>query len=250
MSKQNTYRRGGLKTVKSQRAYILIFSLILLALMLVASLSYFEQSSSSLQISGYNRDSSESLMLAESAMNLVYGNFVFDKDLDDDQIVDNIAPLNIDNPTAENGIPVEYAYYISNGTGIDQQLPSLLQRVANGEARNSGGTGNGHSFSASQNVLLIENLFTGSAKPIVFELNSQGQLVPSTKSWATLSTTHTKSAAGWLELVRNPQLEGTIQVYVQAVSKVGDSKSYVQRLIGAYPTTLGINLGGLNESSL
>jgi len=250
MSKQTIFKQGGLKNQIYQDAYILLLSIVLLLALLMASLNFFEQSTDSIQISGYNRDSSESLLFAESAMNMLYGQFVFDKDLDGDTEIDNIEKLNVDNPES---LPLSYSYFVTAGNGIDQSLPSLLQRIANGEARNNGGAGNNNSFNTNQNELLIDNLFTGTAKPILFKFDAQNKLdivADSNENWSNFSSGKLKSAAAWLELVRNPELPGTIQVYVQSVAKVGNSKSYVQRLIGTYPTTLGIKLGGLNESSL
>jgi len=251
MSKHTLFKQGGLKNKTRQDAYILLLSIILLLALLMASLNFFEQSADSLQISGYNRDSSESLLFAESAMNMLYGQFVFNANLDGDTEIDNNEKLNVDNPES---LPLPYSYFITAGNGIDQALPSLLQRIANGEARNSGSASNNNSFNTNQNELLIDNLFTASgAKPILFKFDAQNKLdieANSNENWSNFSSGKLKSAAAWLELVRNPELPGTIQVYVQSVAKVGSSKSYVQRLIGTYPNTLGIKLGGLNESSL
>ena len=241
------FKQGGLKSPKNQNAYILMLSIVLLLAMLIASLNFFEQSTDNIQISGYNRDSSESLLFAESAMNTLYGRFVFDKDLDNDGKADNTEKLDIDNP---GQLPLHYSYFITNGNGIDQALPSMLQRIANGEARNNGSSGTNNTFSINQNEILVENLFTQTAKPILFEFDAQNKLIISNKNWTDLSSGNSKTAAAWLELVRNPELAGTIQVYVQSIAKVGNSKSYVQRLIGTYPNTLGIKLGGINESSL
>ena len=250
MSKHTILKQGGLKVKTNQRASILILSIVLLLAMLIASLNFFEQTADSIQISGYNRDSSESLLFAESAMNTVFGKFIFNGDLDENGVIDNTVKFDFENLTLE-GLP--YSFFISAGNGIDQALPSLLQRIANGEARNSGNTNNSsnnnNQFRADQTTLLIKDLFAA-GEPLVFEYNAQNQLEPSSQNWSDFESSNAKMAIAWFELVRNTELDGTIQIYVQSVAKVGNSKSYVQRLVGNYSDTLGINVNTLSEASI
>lgn len=221
-------------------------SILLVLVMLIGTLNFLEQSTESIQISGYNRDSSESLLLAESAMNMLYGKFRYKQDIDNDG--SNTPDLD-QTPilTDLDSLPLSYSYFVTGGTGIDQALPSLLQRVANGEARNTGSAGNNHSFSVDQNEILVENLYTNSARPIIFVLNNENNLVPSNQTWNELKSSNTKFAAAWLEFVNNPALEGAIQIYVQSVSKVGSSKSYVQRYVWHYSDTMGENLSPITQ---
>jgi len=250
MSKQTIHKQGGLRIRAAQNAYILILSILLLLVMLIGTLNFLEQSADSIQISGYNRDSSESLLLAESAMNMLYGQFRYKKDIDNDQNNNFQGTPDLDQTPDTNELdtlPLRYSYFVTGGNGIDQALPSLLQRIANGEARNSGSAGNNHSFTVDQNELLVENLYTNSASPIIFVLNNENNLVLSNQTWNELESTNTKFAAAWLEFVRNPALDGTIQIYVQSVSKVGNSKSYVQRYVWHYSDTLGEGLPAITQ---
>ena len=232
---------------KRNSGYILVLTIVLLAALLVMSLSFFKRTADSLQVSGYNRYAAESLVVAESAMNMLYGRYVYNADLDGDGVKDIEERIDLKSLT---DLPLPYMYFVSTDTEIDQKLPSILQRIANGEARGEGHTLSNHQVSSDAHRLLISNLTTSKAKPVIFQFNDSHQLVKTSRSWTDLASSSEKGAAVWLELVKNEDMEGTVQVYVQAVGKAGSSKSYLQRYIGNFKTTLGVELGGLNESSL
>lgn len=233
--------------VSSQKGYILIITIVLLSVLLIMSLNFFKRTADSLQMSGYNRESTESLVIAESAMNFLYGRYIYNADLDGKNGIDIDVKIN---PSKPNEIDLPYLYYVSSDGSIDQKNPSLLQKIANGEARNIGATINNHEVAKTTERLQIMNLYSNKAKPIVFQFNALNQIEQTETEWSAVSGNNSKAAVAWLELVKNEELEGTVQVYVQAVGKVGTSKSYVQRLIGYIPTTLGSIGGNLIQAGI
>jgi len=232
--------KGGFNNPRQQSGYILIVSVILLGAMLIATLQYFEQSKSSFQTSGYSRNSAEALLLAESAANMLYGQYIYGDD--------HLKGFDEDNL---NNLPLPYMYYRSNNTNqdtpdtIDESQPGILQLIANGEARSSSrttvNTGK-HKIPGSAENLVITELFSNVdntlVKPIIYEIDNDGKLTISTSnSWT--SVTAEKKAVAWLELVKNPATN-TIKIYVQAVAQIGNSKNYVQRFVGVFKNNLGI----------
>jgi len=245
-------KRGSFNNPRRQSGYILVVSIILLGAMLIATLGFFEQSADSVQMSGYSRDSAEALLLAESAMNMLYGTFVFNKDIDNDAIVDRDETYDLNNP---NPLPLPYMYFVSAivNAEINQAQPSILQLVANGEARS--GTAR-TAVAVSSNVvpssagnLLINELFTATTRPVLYTLDNNNRLVSSNNTWATMRNNNQTAAVAWLELTRDTTIANSpVEIYVQSAAQVGRSINYVQRFIGILPNTLGI-LGGANESS-
>ena len=235
------------KLPKTQSGYILILTIVLLAALLGISLNFLQRTSDSLQITGYNRQSSESLLLAENALNMLYGQFMYDATLDDDNIPDNDEAILLND---QDELPVQYLYYTVNSDNEVQSMPSILQKVANGEADGTSATISNHAVDSNILKLLVSDLYTNKASPIIYTLNqNNNKYEVSTKSWSELENSNDGVAAAWMELVKNDQLAGSFQIYVQAVGKVGTSRSYVQRIYGYVQTTLGANLKPLIESN-
>jgi hypothetical protein len=220
-------------------------------------------STDSTKISGAARDSSESLLLAESAMEMLRGQFI--NDLDRDGIVSVVAcdvggktidkceagdiRNNIATPLASM---LSYMYYTSTGSALDQTQPSILQKVADGEGAFDSTT----SVLASQDIstavtrLRVNDLFTASFKPLLFTVNNNGLLVNSAAAdWNTEA--NTQKAAAWIEVILNPGDSNAIDLYVQAASQVGNARSFLQRYVGSYfnDDTLGALISPLAESS-
>jgi len=232
---------------KKQSGYILLYVTILLTALVFASGKFLERTMISMKSSGENRDSAESLLLAESAMNLVYGQFIFDGDVDGNGAIDNKTPINL-NSTLPN-IELHYIYYMSDGSGINRQIPAILQWVADGEAIAQGDGTVGQVISPSTSTLVIADLFSSDHSPLLYTMDETGNLVKQNNSitWETLIAI--KKSAVWMELVRNPADDGGAQLYVQAAAQVGNAKSYVQRYVGAYEQTSGLLISPLNQVS-
>ena len=246
-------KRGGFSNPHRQSGYIIMVSVVLLGAMLLATLSYFERSADNIQMSGYNRDSAEALLLAESAMNTLYGQFKYGRDIDDDDIADRDQSFDSNNPST---LPTFYMYFVS-GTepiSISQTQPTILQKIADGEARSAARTTqtvSSHRVPVDANNLVISELYTAgnTQRPVLYILDENNRLSISNDNWTNIINNNPKAAVAWLELVLSPTGNGTIQVYAQAAAQIGSSKNYVQRYVGAYPNTLG-PLGAANESSL
>jgi len=249
-------KRRNVNVPRRQSGSILILTVILLGAMLLATLSYFEQSSNSIQMSGYSRDSAEALLLAESAMSKLYGEFIFGRDINGKNGAD--LDESFDKSDLAN-IPLHYLYYYSENNSIDENQPNILQLIANGEAKSGSAqtlaTVSNHRVNKSgSNNLLINSLFvntgngTNKLQPILYTLDANHQLVKiDNKSW-TGTAANDRAAAAWIELVRTSTENDTIQIYVQAAARVGKAKNYVQRFAGIFQNTLGI-LSAATESS-
>ncbi len=266
--------RSGMR--HQQQGLSLLLVLVLLVISISTSLFFHQRMVSSTQISGATRDNSESLMLAESAMEMLRGGFInklctlatladcatvapatpnYDKDRTGAIIgkMKDAAALE----TALTLSEVDYLFYVG---AADQLSPSILQRAANGGAGIAGASctvaAGTHAVSAADCNLDVNTLFTGvNNNPLLFTTNANGLLVQSAAAnWqAELASANNNStvAAAWIELtVNNDDPDGT-DMWVQSVARVGVAKSYVQRYIGTYypaSTALG-SLAGLVESS-
>ncbi|MDH5257638.1 MAG: hypothetical protein OEX07_06510 [Gammaproteobacteria bacterium] len=232
-------KHGGFTNPRRQSGYILIVTVILLGAMLLATLNYFQNSTDSIQISGFNKDSAEALLLAESAANTLYAQFKYNGDLDNDGVLDHNQTFDDSTPDL---LPLFYMYYRSDNSTINATSPSILQMIADGEARiTSRGTTNvtGNRVPATAaNLIVNEMSSNGNRRPVVYVINNN-QLVISNDDWASAIATNNRAAVAWLELTRVSATNNSIQVYAQAVAKVGNAKNYVQRYVGVFPDSLG-----------
>lgn len=229
--------------MKQQSGYVLIIVLLMLGMLMLASIRFLDRSVTNVQMSGENRRISESLLLAESAMNSLLGRFAYGADLNRDGTADN--QLRIDLNEMPPTLPLPYLYYATAGNGIDQSQPSLLQAVADGEARAQGSAINDHA-AAVNSLLQINSLYSGDNRPITFLQTANG-LEISDQSFDSLPS-HPGRAVAWLEVVRKPDDEPGVKIYVQAAAQVGDSRSYVQRYAGQYRLALGRTIPTLAEA--
>ncbi|MFQ5470770.1 MAG: hypothetical protein ACE5EH_10765 [Gammaproteobacteria bacterium] len=228
---------------KKQSGYILLLVTMFLFILMGTSAQFMNRVSDGTKLSSMVSDNSESLLLAESAMNMLMGKFANTLDSDNDAIPDNQEAGNIQsNLTNPNAFLMPYMYYVTTGAGIDQNAASLLQKVADGEA--SGATVEKltqQQVASNVNLLRVNALFiSNTVKPKLYTQNNNGLLIDSTAAdWANESGT--AKAASWIELIENPNVANALDIYVQSVAQVGISKSYVQRYVGSYfpVTTIG-----------
>lgn len=263
--------------IARQQGYILPLVLVLLVVMLVGSASFFYRSTQGTQLSGANRDYDQARLLAESSMNLVLGritNFsaatavintsaavvpcigAASAPLPNDLNCDGTPDANEAKPasfTPTLPLPVGYEYFLSNtaGAGITESAPGILQRVANGEARNSGnGTLSSQSVLTGINNLRIDDLFiNASQRPLLLTQNRNG-LTFSNNTWN--SETAPEKSAVWLEVSRDPDPAHAswYDLYLCSSAQVGNAKAYIQRFVGAYTDLLGAQvIAPLSEAS-
>ncbi len=233
-------RQLGLSWRRQQGNVLVVTALFMLVLM-GASTHFYYRATASTTLAGSARDNAESLLLAESALNMMLGRFSSGLDSDGDGTTDKIEggviQQNMTNPA---GLLMPYMYYVTAGAGIDQTQPSLLQRVADGESLGSvvGGLA-GQDVSSASNVLRVNALFGAGFSPQLYTLNNNSLLIDSAAAdWD--SETNASKAAAWFELAQNPNDSAALDLYVQAVAAVGDSKSYVQRYVGTYYANIAI----------
>lgn len=230
--------------------YVLPFTLALLAVLTVLSAGFFDRAADSAIFSGSMRDSTQALLLAESAMNRLHGQFVNGKNVDGQGALDaddakNIMYAMVAPPSPLN---VSYLFYRTAGAGVDQTQPDILQRVANGEARASGATLATQGVPDGASRIRVNDLFIGDTmRPVLFTHSAAG-LVRSVSRWGDAA--NAEKAAAWMEVTRNPSHSKWVDVYVQAAAQVGASKAYVQRYIGSYTDTLGGWVPPLGEASV
>ncbi len=217
-----------------QSGYVLITVIVLLAGLLVIASQFMGRSAQSMQITGYDRDAAEALQLSESAMNWAGQQFILGGSLDGDNDPDNL--LFIDPANAIITLP--YVYFVSNTSAITNTAPSLLQRIADGQSQNQGGTVTGARVSVAPDTLKIADLTSQGATPIVFEEGNAGLRQVSNRTFD--NSRAPRRAAVWIELVLSADA-GDINIYAQSVGRVGNSTSYTQRFIGVWSNTLGPN---------
>ncbi|MDH5545167.1 MAG: hypothetical protein OEZ43_06215 [Gammaproteobacteria bacterium] len=228
-----------------QQGFILIFvALILMALSLV-SIRYFNGSIGAKKIAAYNRDAEESFMFAEGALNTVYGGFVYKADFNQDGTIDKDAAINLDQPSP---LPNPYMYFVSAENKIVQTIPSILQRIADGEARGRGNSVNGAIVPATATTLKIDDLFGDTVRPILFTQDATGLQQVTGSTWANLDNENAR-AATWIEIIRDTYQPNRLYLFVQSMAQVGDSRSYIQRYIGEYTDTIGHQVSALTEAN-
>lgn len=215
-----------------QSGYVLITVIVLLAGLLVIATQFMGRSAQSMQITGYDRDAAESLQLSESAMNWAGSQFALGGSLDGDNIADNLISFDPANAV----ITLPYVYFVSNTTAINSTVPGLLQRVADGQSQNQGGTVTGARVSVAPDTLRIADLTSQGATPIVFEEGNAGLRQVTNRTFDNIRSP--RRAAFWIELVLSAGT-GDIDIYAQSVGRVGNSTSYTQRYIGHWSNTLG-----------
>lgn len=274
------------------KGFVLLFVLILLIGLMITSAGFFYRANDDTKLSGTERDYDQALLLAEAGGNLVAGRF-FNAcdptvaggvdcnpnaftlvgcpnptqvgDMDCDGRFDNpqgrpsSAIATIPNPT-DYPVALGYEFFLHNpasaNAGITESAPGILQRIADGEARNSGANITSRQVLTTQGNLRVQDLFTtnlapgGTApqyvRPLLFVQNANG-LTRSTLKWQNENAQ--EKVAVWLEITRNPNPNNTefTDLYLCSVAKVGNAKSYLMRYIGSY-TNLAIGLPAIGEA--
>lgn len=269
---------------KQERGFVLLFVLILLVGLMITSAGFFYRANNDTKLSGTERDYDQALLLAESGGNLVAGLFF---NIGDNNNSANpftgcdsgtlVGDLNCngfhDNPegrpsTAGSGLPksgdgfgLGYQYYVTAtaGAGISYSTPSILQRIADGEARNSGSSITAREILNSRTQLRVRDLFSTTLapnkaasdpnpyiRPFLFTQSANG-LTRSTSKWQDEAST--QKVAVWLEVTKNPNDSTTFDNYLCAVAQVGNAKAYLLRFLGTYPVNLIQMPAPLSESA-
>ncbi|MEK6750068.1 MAG: hypothetical protein AABY83_12825 [Pseudomonadota bacterium] len=238
----------------ASQGYVLLLVLVLLSALMVGSVQFMSRTAVGAQISGTTRDHDEASLLAENAANLVLGRFIYGGDLNNDTIADN-TQLAIDPSALDNPLQLNYVYAISNGfnAGISQHRPVLLQRVADGEAQGIAVPGSALDYSYAAQILRsdspqlrIQQLFNV-GNPLLYTAAPDGTLTKSESTWQAEPAL--RKAAVWLELVRQPNDDAYVGIYVEASAQIGHTRAHIQRFGGFLHTTLLGNLAALTESS-
>lgn len=260
---QPTARLASAPLPTSQAGYILPFVLVLLVMLMVSSAGFFYRSTQGTQLSGATRDYDQARLLAESSMNLVLGritNFSATSAVAgttpavipciaaasapavNDLNCNGAADANEAKPasfTPTLPLPVGYEFFLTNGTGISESSPGILQLVANGEARNSANALADQSVSTAIKALRINDLFiSASVRPLLLTQNRNG-LTFSANNWN--NEVAAEKAAVWLEIARDPDPAHATwySLYLCSAAQIGNSKAYIQRYVGAYTDQLG-----------
>ncbi len=255
---------------RQERGASLVLVLVLLTITATASAFFFNSMVGNTRLSGANRDNTASLLLAESAMEMLRGNFMYRLDavtIDEasgttqpvpDGVLDNMdldkvrEKMNTADPfgTAAGAelAHLSYIYFANNGvgSGLTESIPSILQKVANGEAARAVTTAVPSDHQVLSASLKVDDLFSGTLKPFIYKTNTNGLLIASdAASWS--GETASQKAVAWLELTQNPT-PGAIDFWVQAVGRVGFSNSYLQRYVGTFyePAEGPGTVGGLS----
>ena len=242
---------------RQQDGFIVVVVAVFLLILMAGSAQLFGRIADDTRTSGVLRDSSASLMLAETAMEYLRGQYINTLDTVAetptnglDQVIAGQLTGNMSDP---DDILFPYMFYVTAGAGLDQTLPSLLQKVANGEAAavdSSALTTRG--VSADVNQMRVNDLFASpngtSVAPMLYILDDNTGLLTASNAEDWDSETSPEKAAVWLEVIQNPNNSSSVDLFVQAIAQVGEAKSYVQRYVGTYSSVLG-NIAALSEAS-
>lgn len=257
--------------VHAQHGYILPFVLILLIILMFSSAAFFNRSTTSAEISGQQRDTTQALQLAESVVNRFTGRFTSGWDTatrsnindingdgslspDFKQIKDLIPGIT----NAPSGALPFYMYYVAQGA-VTANSPvavnttsTILQAVADGEssALPSDLTINGQQVSSTTSTIKMNELFVDAARhPLLFVVDASGVPVASTAADWNAESAASGKAAVWVELVADTANQ-KMDIYAEAMAQVGSSKAYLQRRLGHqnYNNTLGSLVAPLSES--
>lgn len=262
-------------TVQPQHGYILPFVLVLLVLLMVGSMSFFNRANDSTQLSGASRDYDQAMLLAESAGDWTMGRFfnlsspanastnrcpalttqplasAQPGDLNCNGTLDDTEGK-VSSITPTLPLALGYEYYLADAgaptTIRATTAPGTLQMVADGEARNNSDfTPTNQTLLSTTTMLTVNKLFVSSTiRPILLAQSATG-LARSTNTWNT--ETSSEKVAVWLEITREKAGTG-YDLYLCSVAKVGNAKAYLQRYLGTYGSTLaGIQVSPLSESA-
>lgn len=263
-------------TPHKQAGYILPFVLIFLIMLLVGSSGFFYRSIQGTQLSGVTRDYDQARLLAESSMNMVLGrvtNFsavspvigtsaaiipciaAASAPAVNDLNCNGTADANEAKPssfTPALPLPVGYEFFLTNaaGAGITESAPGILQRVANGEARNNSSSLTDQTVLTSVTAMRMNDLFISATQRPLLLTQSKNGLMFSNNSWDKEPAT--EKAAVWLEITRDPDPAHAswFDLYLVSSAQVGDAKAYIQRFVGAYTDLLGAQvIAPLSEAS-
>ena len=229
---------------RKPQGYVLLLSVVLLLALSMISIKFFSANLNDSKIAGYNRDAEESFQLAEGTLNLVYGGFIYDANFDSIPGPDNQGIIDLDDALP---LPSHYMFFVSASNKIEQTSPSILQRIADGEARASNGDVNNAVVSSTATTLLLTDLFNNKSYPLIFTPGATG-LQPQDGHWNDFSASDGKAAA-WIEITRDAFQGNRLYLFAQTMAQVGKSKSYLQRYIGEYSDALGNNVWALTEAN-
>lgn len=227
--------------LQQQRGYILIYVLILLAGLLAVSLQFLDRSVVTMKLADYSRSSNESLLMAESALNWLYGSYNNGGRYDGKELDRDSLDIDTDNPNFESH---PYIFFIRENNRLRSGVPDILQRMADGEARHRGGRIDKQGVDAGANHLLIADMLNA-GQPMRFEKTDAFRVAPAL-DWDKSANAR---ALAWIEAVRDPSQPSRVLFYAQAVGQYDSSRSYVQRYLGSYSDTLGTDVSVLSEGS-
>lgn len=256
-----------------QQGYILFLVLVLLIALMVGAMSFFRRANDITQLSGASRDYDLAMVQAESGGNWVLGRFTNIKDtaafvgigcaaasmpgdLNCDGTLDTVQgrPSSF---TPALPLTLGYQFYQIDTAGVtaisNNNAPRIVQMVADGEARNSGGNlGGVQTVLTTTTRLRVNDLFvSASVRPILLVKDANGLMRRSNNDWDTEIAA--EKMAIWVEITRNPDPNktGYFDLYLSVASKVGNSKAYLQRYLGSYGNTLGgIVVAPISEAAL
>lgn len=279
---------------KQNKGYVLLLVLILLVGLMITSAGFFSRANDDTKLSGTERDYDQALLLAEAGSNLVAGRFfnacdpaalgaltcdpnaytlagcamqTMVGDMDCDGRFDNpqgrpsSAAAAIPDATAYP-VTLGYQFYLHDpanvNPGITEATPGILQRVANGEARNSNSVLTSREVLTTKQYLMVKDLFTTNlapggtgnqfVRPLLFVQNANG-LTRSANKWQDENAP--EKVAVWVEITKNPNPNNTqyFDLYLCSVAQVGNAKSYLMRFMGSYTNLLKNLPAPLSESA-
>ena len=244
-----------------QQGYILLIVILFLALLLAAGAHFFLKATEHTKETGGVRDMTESLLLAESAINITLGQYWNGMGGDFTETENLASFMNDQTNLADILSDVPNLFYVTD-TGVAGELnqvrANLLQIVADGEANNVNPTALASSRLETSVAtplvrLRINDLFDPAAnfRPRLFVVNTATGLITNSAALNWDAETSPVKVAVWFEAIQSPLASDSAEIYVQAVAEVDGARSYVQRVLDGFDSgnTLGSSVSAVVGSS-
>lgn len=235
---------------KKQTGFVVIFVCVFMSALLLVAAQFHRYSYQHMLNSGFTRTGFEAEILAESALNLMMGEFLSGRDYFVNGIADieearSLVLLQNDPVQMDRLLDtLPYMMYIKLNGALDEitlTQPQLLQSLANGAGQGST-QGNAnydrHYFYADNDqalVLDIADLFSDKRRPVLLVQDQDTGLLrrSDVQHWGNESSDI--KLAAWMELVRSSGAPEDVDIYVQVFAEVHGTRRYTQRHLLTVP---------------
>lgn len=229
---------------KHQKGSALIYAVIAVLVIMSGVTAFMNRSGMDTRYGGSIRDAELARLLADSAMNRVYGRFIANGigagDENGDGTYDRLQAWSLITGVGAT-LPLDYGFYVQTVT-----MPEVIRRVAAGDAAGTTCAITNADVTPCT-ALSVNDLFGLNSKPVLF-VQTDRLSASAAADWT--SETAKNKAAVWLEYVSNPKHAKWLDIYISSTSQVGRARAYVQKYLGSYTDELGGMIAPITESAI